>query len=161
MSPLWHSVISIYAFNQSSIAFLIRCWLPRVTWRLSAMRWKSSHFTHFKRRPGVNQSRLCPISQHSPTFHSVIENDFWRVPLNRVFSTDLHNKKSSPVWLELRTFYSSVHQMLSTYTDDSPIILIYDHIEASCWRWANSIKKYELQRDGGPQVHLHDVAERT
>lgn len=159
MSPLRHSVISIYAFNQSYIAFLIGCWLPRVTLRLGAVRWKSSYFTHFKRHPGVKQSRLCPISQHSPTFHSVIDNGFRRVLLNRVFSTDLHIFLL--VWLEFHTFYLSVHQMLGTYTDDSLIILIYDHMEAFCWRWANSISKYEFQCEGGPRVYLHDATERT
>lgn len=147
MSPLRHSVISIYAFNQSYIAFLIGCWLPRVTWHVRAVRWESSYFTHFKRHPGVKQSRLHLIRQHSPTFHSVIYNGFWTVLLNAAFFTDLHTSLSKtkkypglagapPILFTSPSNVSYVCWWQSNNTD------IYEHVEASCWRWANNGRQF-------------------
>lgn len=161
MSPLRHSVISIYAFNQTCIAFVIGCWLPRVTWRLCSEVEKQL-FYPLQKAAWCQTTKAQSYQSTQAHFSSWHLEWLFKSPAEQsVFHTSPHlpleDKKSSPLWLELHTFYSSVHQTLGTYTDDSLIIMMYEHLEASCWRWANSIKKYELQCEGGPQVYLRDV----
>lgn len=108
MSPPWHSVISIYVFNQSYIAFLIGCWLSHMRRCRRAARWESSYFT--QRGAPCCQTTLAVLIPLNINRLIISANFFHR-------SLHLSLKDIVQLWQGALRMFFAIHQMLNKCSD--------------------------------------------